>query len=241
MLFAAIGAGCGSSESSAAGSKKEETKQTSAPAQESHTNPVDASWFDDAVFVGDSVTLMLNIACDNDPTLLGDAKFLCGGSLGYNNSQWEIDREGNVHPQYKGETVLAENCAKVTGANKVFLMMGMNDIGVYGVDGGIDECKNLVNKIKTNSPNAIIYIQSVTPMMTSHEQENLNNTLIQEFNGKLEEVCKQNNCKYLDIYHAVCDESGALPLENCGDPEGQGIHFTTAACQTWVKYLKDNV
>lgn len=239
MLFSVVLAGCGSSEESKA---KDETKAAATSAtQESHTNPVDASWFDDAVFVGDSVTTRLDIACADDPTLLGNAKFVCGGSLGYNNSQWDINQEGNVHPDYKGKTVLAENCAVETGANKVFLMLGMNDIGIYGTDGAMSDCEKLVNKIKKNSPNVTIYIQSVTPMMTTHEQDILNNTLIQELNGKLEEFCKKNNYKYLDIYHAVCDDTGALPLENCGDPEGQGIHFTADACKAWVQYLKDNV
>ena len=34
---------------------------------------------------------------------------------------------------------------------------------------------------------------------------------------------------------------GYLPSEYCGDQEAQGIHFTDAACELWVKYLRENV
>ena len=252
MVLSVAFSGCASTEGDSSEQSAQETTAneqvtatealtTQAPTEETHENPVDSSWFDDAVFVGDSVSVMLNIYCDNNPEALGDAKFLCAGSLGYTNAQWEIDDPNNVHPSYRGETVLAENCAEVTGASKVLIMMGMNDIGVYGIDGGIESCDSLIKKIKKNSPNAQIYIQSVTPIMLGHEGDVLNNTNVQAFDQKLSEYCDANDCKYLDVYHALCDAYGYLPEEYCGDPEGQGIHFTSAACEVWIDYLKQNV
>ena len=202
-----------------------------------------ASWFDDAVFTGDSVTMGLNYYSDTDPEILGKAKFVCSGGLSYHNAQWELDDENNVHPTYKGKTVLAETCAKITGANKVFIMLGMNDIGIFGVDDSIDSCKSFVGRIKKNSPDADIYIQSVTPIMRGHELEYLNNAMIREFNEKLKAYCEDSGIKFLDVYHALCDGEGYLPAEYCGDPEedGQGIHFVFAATEAWVSYLKNNV
>lgn len=207
----------------------------------SDNSPVDAAWFDDAVFVGDSVTLKLSYYCDNNPDALGNAQFFCAGSLGYTSALWDIDHENAVHPYYKGEVQLAENCAVVTGASKVFVMLGMNDVGLYGVDGAMESAEALIGKIKKNSPDAVIYIQSVTPILMGKESDSLNNEKIRAFNEELKEYCDKNGYKYLDIYGLLADENGYLPAEYCGDVDAMGIHFNDVSCGMWVDYLKENV
>ncbi len=247
IAVSAVFAGCGSSDSSSESTAEKSAAETTASAKPvskgyDETSPKTASWFDDAVFVGDSVTVMLDLYCEPNPDALGNAQFICAGSLGYTNAQWDLDAEGNVHPSYKGQNILAETCAKVTGATKVFIMLGMNDIGIYGADGAIDECEKFTQRLVAQSPDAKLYFQSVTPKMSSHEDEVIYNELIRDFNTKLQSFCNEKGYKYLDIYSAVCDENGALREEYCGDPEsdGQGIHFTSEACKIWVDYLKNN-
>ena len=189
--------------------------------------PVDAKWFDDAVFVGDSVTLKLN--------------YYCAGSLGFESALWDIDREDAVHPYYKGSVQLVEDCVKLTGAKKVFVMLGMNDIGNYGTDGAMESARNLIGKLKSKSDGALIYLQSVTPILEGHEYDDLSNTHVRAFNEKLQAFCKEEGYKYLDIYSVMADENGYLRAEYCGDEEAQGIHFTDEACGIWADYLKQNV
>ena len=202
---------------------------------------VDATWFDDAVFVGDSVTLKLSYYCEDHPEALSDTQFFCAGSLSYTNALWPLDDPDAVHPYYQGQTYLTEDCAKVTGAKKVFIMLGMNDIGLSGVDGAMENANTLIGNIKKNSPDVTFYIESVTPMIPSAEGDVLNNTKIRELDERLEQFANENGYQYLDLYHALADEDGCLPLEYCGDPDGQGIHFTDEACELWVQYLKENV
>lgn len=203
--------------------------------------PVDASWFDDAVFVGDSVTLKLSYYCEEHPEALGKAQFFCAGSLGYDSALWDIDREDAVHPYYKGSVQLVEDCVKLTGARKVFVMLGMNDIGNYGVDGALESARKLIAKLTAKSDGALIYIQSVTPILNGHEYEDLGNAHVREFNEKLKDYCKTEGYKYLDIYSVMADGDGYLRAEYCGDEEAQGIHFTDDACGIWADYLKKNV
>lgn len=202
---------------------------------------VDASWFDDAVFVGDSITLKLNYYCDSHPEALGNAQFFCAGSLGYTNALWNINQEGNVHPQFQGKTQLAENCAKVTGASKVFVMLGMNDVGFYGSNTALESAKKLISKIRNNSPNATIYVQSVTPILNGKEKGDLTNENIRYFDEILKEYCEKSGYKYFDIYSLFADENGYLTPDYCSDPESMGIHFTDVACEMWIDYLKNNV
>ena len=160
------------------------TAATEAPTQEP-TQPldmVDPSWFDDAVFVGDSITTTLDYFTADEPEIfVGDAKFVCADCLGYHNAQWDLYDENAVHPTYQGQLVLAETAAQITGANKLFVLMGINDIGTYGVEDTMDSLKEWTQKVLACSPNVEIYFQSTTPMITDKESDYLNNADIVEF------------------------------------------------------------
>ena len=201
--------------------------------------PVDASWFNDALFIGDSVTLKLSYYADYGS--LGNAQFLCAGSLGYGNALWDINREGNVHPVYNGTKYTVPSGVKVIQPAKIFIMLGMNDIGLYGVNDSIENMKTLTSMVEAACPDAVIYIESVTPMIKEAQLSALNNTSIAEFDSKLKTVCAERGYHYLDIASAVEDGSGNLIYDYCSDASGMGIHFTDAGCSQWVSYLKNHV
>ncbi len=231
------------------GSASEESTQESAQesAQESKTEssvpagtPVDAGWFDDAVFIGDSVTLKLSFYCENHDDL-GEAEFLCAGSLGYNNAQMGLYDEDNVHPVYNGEKILVDDGAAATGAKKIFIMLGMNDIGLYGVDGAVEGMKVITDRIAAKCPGAEIYVESVTPMLENMQLTDLNNTTIAEFNEKIQPICAEKGYHYLDVASAMGDGNGNLVYEYCGDPDAMGLHFSDLGCEIWIEYLKTHV
>ena len=220
-------------------SKAEESREPK-PAPVFNGEPVSSEWFDDAVFIGDSVTLKLSYFCDyNDD--LGNAKFLCAGSLGYNNAQWDYYHPDNVHPYYNGTKYLVDQGAAATGAKKIFIMLGMNDIGLYGVDGAVDGMKIITKRIEEACPGATIYVQSVTPMLYGSQLRDLNNTTIAQFNQKIQPVCRERGYIYLDVASAVDDGYGNLIYSYCGDPTAMGLHFSDEGCRAWINYLKHNV
>lgn len=225
----------------ACGEEKDKETATEAETTVDVIHPVSASWFDDAVFVGDSITLKLSYYCENNPSVLGKAEFFCAGSLGYNNAMWELDDSQAVHPVYRGEVTLTEYCAEKTGATKVLIMLGMNDFNVYGIDGTGTACKQLVDRIKSHTPDVAIYLQSVTPILNGFEYGDWNNQNIDKFNVWLKKFCEDNGYTYLDINSIMRDERGYLKAEYCSDPEAMGIHFTDAACAMWADYLKNHV
>lgn len=198
---------------------------------------VDPSYFSDAVFIGDSVSLKLEYY-DSAYSTLGGAKYLASGSLGSGNALWEISSD-SVHPSYQGNKVYIEDGVAAIGAKKVYIMLGMNDIGVYGIDGSIENYKTLVSKILAKSPEAKIYAQSVTPMTatSSIAGSSLNNQKIVEYNQKLLSTCEENNWYFVDVASVMHDENGYLKTEYCSEPTGMGIHFTETGCKAWVDYL----
>ena len=198
-----------------------------------------SEWFDDAVFVGDSVTLKLSYYAENGE--LGNADFLCAGSLGYGNALMGLDEEGNVHPMLAGKKVTVDVGVSEIDKPKVFIMLGMNDIGLYGVDQSIENMKELTRRILSLKPDAEIYIQSVTPMLENMQGDDLNNKSIPHFNEKLKAVCDEQGFHYLHVAQSVADEKGYLVPEYCGDPDAMGIHFTDEGCKQWIDYLKTHV
>lgn len=195
---------------------------------------VSPDFFRDAVIVGDSITLKLsyyNIAHSTFP----GATFLTSGSLGVTNAMWDLNREDAVHPSYQGQTVTVVDGIARSGAKKVYLMLGTNDLGMYGVDGTLENFKILTDKIVSENPQVTMYIQSVTPIYDT--LGSLTNERINDYNKKLSEYCREKGWYFVDVASVLRNDSGSLPSEYCSDPDSMGIHFTDTACQLWADYL----
>ena len=199
---------------------------------------VDKSYFDDAAFIGDSISLKLKTYCLTGA--LGKANFFTVGSFSTVHALEPITST-STHPSYQGTKMLAEDCIAACGAKKVYIMLGMNDIS-YGIDKTIDRYKTLVSRILAKSPDAKIFIQSMTPMRKDSNiwGSKLNNTTIASYNAKLLETCKEMGWYFIDVQSVMWDDAGTqLRLEYCSDPGSgnMGIHMTTQGCKAWVNYL----
>ena len=218
-----------------------ETAETS-EAQTSFTT-VDAAWFDDAAFVGDSVTLKLSYYAAATGCL-GNAQFFASGSLGSANAMWELSNTQAVHPSYQGQTMLVEDCVAASGATKLFIMLGMNDIAVYGIDGAVENYQTLLERILAKSPGLTVYVQSMTPTTSTSSLlgQSINSDNIRAYNDKLQQLCQQQGWHYVDVASVMYDESGQyLRSDYCSDPDDMGVHFTETGCQAWVDYLYGHV
>ena len=208
----------------------------------SENPPSSGSFFDDAVFIGDSVSLKLKYYCmqqqKKGQTCLGQAQFLVSGNMGSGNALQPVSSD-SIHPSYQGKKALLEDSIAQMGASKVFIMLGMNDIGLYGMETSLQNLDSLIGRILQKSPSASIFLQSVTPMLKGSERKSLNNTVIQEYNTRLQAYCQEKGYTYLDIASKVRDQDGFLIPEYCSDPEAMGIHFTDLACSVWVDCLND--
>lgn len=199
------------------------------------------SWFDDAVFIGDSVSLKLNYYVTkqrrSDSGYMGTAQFLTSGSLGSGNALWEVSSQ-SVHPTYQGKKMKLEESVPLTGAKKVYIMLGMNDVGMYGPEKSAANLETLLDKIQAKAPGVTFYVQSATPMYKGAEKKALNNTTLTEYNRLVKELCIRRGWHYVDVASVLQDGEGYLPAAYCSDPQGMGIHFTDTACQVWINYLR---
>ena len=201
------------------------------------------SYFDDAVFIGDSVSLMLKYYASSmrgsNPNFLGKAQFLCSGSFGFRNAILPVSDE-SLHPSYNGTKQTVEASIAQMGAKKVYIMLGMNDVAGKNYTNTLKNATTLVSRIREKSPDTVFYFQSVTPRMKDSQIKSLNNEIIFEFNKQLAAYCAENGHYFVNVYEAVCDENGDLTKSYCSDPVssgGMGIHFTYDGCEKWVDYL----
>lgn len=198
------------------------------------------SYFDDVVFIGDSISLKLYYYVlakrQGNANFLGDAEFLTASSLSASNALWEVSEE-SVHPSYLGQKLPVEESVSLTGKKKVYLMLGMNDISNYDADTCIENYRLLIDLIKEKTPGCEIYIQSVTPKIKS-VQDGVSNQEIFEYNLKLLRMCLEDGYHFVDVAHVLRDDNGYLPDAYCSDPDTMGMHFKDEACGVWIDYLK---
>lgn len=198
---------------------------------------VDSSYFDDAVFIGDSISLKLTWY-EAAMNVLGNAQFLTEGSLGSGNALWAVS-DASRHPKYNGQKMLLRESVPLTGAKKMYIMLGMNDIGVFGVSGAVANLVTLVNAIRANAPDIKVFIQSMTPTTSTSYLRYNRHTIdnIVNYNKALLQACQNNGWYFVNVASVMYDEYGYLRREYCSDPGGMGIHFTNSGCAAWVEYL----
>lgn len=202
---------------------------------------VSGSWFDDAVFVGDSVSVMLTMY-ESSVDRLGKAQFLTAGSLSATNALWDVS-DHSVHPKFNGKKQKVEDSiAQMQGVNKVYIMLGMNDITSVGVNNGIKNFEELCNRILAKNPNVQIYVQSVTPLISGSkscvpDEGKLNNMTIYQYNTKLADLAQKRGWYFVNVAEVMLDGKGYLNKDYCSDPEVMGLHFTTSGCKVWIDYL----
>ena len=187
-------------------------------------------FFDDAAFIGDSITLGLRNFC-TQYGWLGDATFLCQGS-------YSVDHAVNntMYIRFRGENMTPQQALAVCGAKKVFILLGMNDIALYGVDESLEKWEILVGNIRETCPDIEIYIQSGTPIYTAGQIGGLNNQRMDQYNERLKTFAEENNCIYLDVGTAMKDESNGLAYSYASD---NYVHLTLPACKLWAEQLKN--
>ncbi|OUP80189.1 hypothetical protein B5F08_01935 [Anaeromassilibacillus sp. An172] len=229
---------------------QEETTEEAEEASASEESPVtyeytqvDDSYFNDAVFIGDSISygfeLYVTEKRANGETVLGEAKFLTSGSLSYGNSLWDVSDE-SVHPTYNGVKMKLEDAIAQIKPGKIYILLGTNDVALYGVEQTIANADTEISRMLEASPGAEIFIMSTTPKYSPAESDvdgALNNADIDALNVAMRQFAVEKGYNFMNIAPLFKDETGGLAADYCSDKEGMGIHFTSAAYDIWLNFL----
>lgn len=197
------------------------------------SDPVGQSYFDDAIFIGDSIStgIPLYHLADNAAVVA-----MTGINTDNINYKEVIDRI-SVGLEGEGRVTFIEAAKQYVPRSKVYIMLGGNGIG-FDKETFIDGYETFLGSVREVFPDAIIYLQSMTPVTADYVNEfdpELNNAKIDDYNLEIMALAKRFGAYYLDVASALKDETGALPKE--ASPL-DGMHFSPEYYNKWFDYLK---
>lgn len=212
-------------ESSEEESSFEESYEEEVSVEES-VPPVTNEYFADAVFIGNSLTEGLFMYTDIDDQADGFY------TVGLNVSSAQSDA-------FVDDTYTLDQALVQKDYRKIYVMMGLNEVGWPDVDSFISEYASLLHQVERDCPEARIYVQSILPVSAarSSEGDSINNSNIRRFNEKIREMAESNNWTYLNVWEAIADEDGELPSDAAPD----GVHFGPEYMEIWLQYLREHV
>lgn len=206
--------------------EKEDIVDESAPVNKpvSESEKCELSYFDDAVFIGDSRVegFILNTGLHN--------------TTSYTHKGLSVNRVlSDPIINLNGELVSIIDALKRTDFSKVYLMMGINELGWVYSNVFIKKYEEVINAIQDINPDAIIYVQSILPVSEKVSQEHsyIKNDKIVKYNKLLLEMSAKKKVYYVNVFESMINESGALPEEAAFD----GIHLKKKYCKVWLEYL----
>jgi lysophospholipase L1-like esterase len=121
---------------------------------------------------------------------------------------------------------------------KVFLLIGINDIGKDIPDTVIaDNIRKIVAAILQGSPSTKIYVQSLLPLnpeVKNFPQHYNKEERVLKVNAMLPHVLASLHCTYVNIFPLLLDDKQRLDAQYTLD----GLHVNQKGYVIWVDYLK---
>lgn len=184
---------------------------------------VDASYYQDAVFIGDS-----RIEGLSDYGNIKEADFLYKRGLTIYNILEKKLETGS------GSVGLKQHLSSKS-YGKVFIMCGINELGRGTSAQFGEQYKKILDEIRVLQPQAAIIVMGIMNVSQSYsdKSEVFNNDNINSRNCAVAEQINGEEFFYFDMNEAVCDAEGGLKEEYTYD----GIHLQAHCYQLWADWL----
>lgn len=187
---------------------------------------VDDSYFNDAVFIGDS-----RMEGFKNQSGITEGTFLTavGMSLDtFYDTPYIATAQGTI-------TVL--DALKKSPYKKVYMMIGTNELGTYDFNELETAYTKVLADIKAIQQNAIIYIYSVIYVEEElAEFDYVNNKNVDTVNEKLLKICKENGYHYIDLNEVLSDGNRSLIKGATAD----GVHLNAEYLKIWLDYTRNH-
>jgi len=186
----------------------------------------DISYFDDALFIGDSRTVGLY-----EYGGLGNAEVFADSGM----SIYKVFNE--EFALRSGETVTLNEALSTKDFGKIYIMLGINELG-YDFEQTVERFSEAVDTILTAQPKAYIFIQANLHITKekSEKSEYFTNSNIDRYNEAISKLADNEQIFYLDVNPLYDDEQGCLSKEFTADHAHiKGKHYTE-----WVEFILQN-
>lgn len=188
---------------------------------------VEEDYFADACFIGDSRTEGLRLYSG-----ISQGDFIVHTGL----KVFEIQTRDIT---YEGESMKVLDALGRKQYGKVYVCLGLNELGMFNDQGYYDHYAQLVDDIRAGQPDAVIYIQLLIPVNSQKCEEKgqpyyVTNEQIGVYNDLLRQLAQEKKVAMVDPAEVIVDETGEPPYEMSGD----GVHFNKSGYTAWYEYLK---
>lgn len=186
---------------------------------------LDESWFDDALFIGDSRTVGMQ-----SYARLGEADYFTGIGLNVFNvlKHWGSDRD---YPEMLLSSLLERN-----SYGKILISLGLNEAG-YPYDNVMAAYQQMIDLIREKQPDTPIILQAVMTVTERKSNEGWVYSIenIAKINEGIKAFADGENIYYIDVNEWIADENGYLPADLSFD----GIHLIADGYESWSKWFID--
>ncbi len=202
------------------------TEATTEPTAFTFTE-VDDDYFSDALFIGNSRTVGLALY----GSMPDDVTFYATEGMNI----YDLPTSSAQIPPNSGPKVSYESLLNTEKFGKVYIMLGINDLGTGTSQSFAEYYKGIIDEIHAAQPDAIIYIQSIINISAARHAQGdiISNDNINEKNALLEKLANNEYIFYLDVNEPLRDENGFLNADYTSD----GIHLGGGSLSLWEDYL----
>lgn len=188
---------------------------------------VEDDYFSDAVFLGDSRTDGFRLYSG-----LETGQYLCSVGATVSSVFTKATEET------AGGKVPILDALDGMEFSKVYIMLGINELGWPGTDLFHDHFVKLVDRVRESHPDAAVVLESIPPVSSQQNARGgyVNNGRIQDYNTVILQVAEEKDCIYLDVGSALTGPDGCLPSGDNFD----GVHLNISGCKKWLQFLKEN-
>lgn len=188
---------------------------------------VDMKYFEDALFIGDSITQGLNEYASG----IKNTKYAAYRGIGPKNMLDGTTKDAN------GQDVTYFDVFKAAAPKKIYIMLGTNSLNSnISDDAFIKYYGDLLDKLKQEMGEvSVFYVQSILPVTAKISQdERYAPSHIDQLNKRIADLAYARGMSYLDLNTAMRDDTGNLN-ESYAAPEG--IHLNGSGYAVWTEYL----
>lgn len=200
-----------------------ETPDENADSEVSSFFTADRSYFDDALFIGDSRTVGLYEYGD-----LGNALVLADSGM----NVYKVFHRSFKLPS--GEEKTLEEILAEQQFGKIYVMLGINELG-YDFEQTVKVYQDMIKQIEALQPDAIIYLQANLHITAkkSEKSDIYTNENINRFNLEVQQMADSKTRFFLDANELFDDEEGNLSVEYTVDE----AHILGKYYVDWVDWI----
>lgn len=196
--------------------------------QEVVYHTVDDSYFDDAVFIGDSRTVGMYEYGGLEET----STFYASTGL----TIYKMFDSAIVSVPGQKKKITVEEALSEKQFARIYLMIGINEMGTGTVESFMKAYSEAVQHLRELQPDAVIYLQAIMKVTTERSEQGdyINNEGIEARNAEIAKLADDQKIFFLDVNPEICDETGGMVASYTYD----GVHLKAQYIPIWLDYLK---